>query len=98
MHRKLFIKIILMSFLFIGIVHAQTPKWVSTEVQKRNVVFEHFTGTSYMGFPMGDKEANTLAKEFSNVYYIDMHNLETKHYAFGDGLHYGKIFYDNYLK
>lgn len=35
-----------------------------------------------------------LAKEFSNVYYINMSNLETKHYAFGDGLHYGKVFYE----
>lgn len=35
-----------------------------------------------------------LAKEYSNVNYIDMSNLETKHYAFGDGLHYGKIFYE----
>lgn len=35
-----------------------------------------------------------LANEYSNAYYIDMSNLETKHYAFGDGLHYGKIFYE----
>lgn len=35
-----------------------------------------------------------LANEYSNVYYIDMSNLETNHYAFGDGLHYGKVFYE----
>lgn len=35
-----------------------------------------------------------LVKENSNAFYIDMSNLETKHYAFGDGLHYGNIFYE----
>ncbi|MBQ6269828.1 MAG: Omp28-related outer membrane protein [Bacteroidetes bacterium] len=61
---------ILLCFLFAISLYSQTPKWVSTEVQKRNVVFEHFTGTNYKGFPMGDKEANALAKEFSNKFII----------------------------
>ena len=70
MHKNLFIKIILMSFLFIGIVHAQTPKWVSTEVQNRNIVLEHFTGTHYMDFPWGDNRANALEAEFPNKFII----------------------------
>ena len=61
---------------------------------------------TYMNFPNASERKDQyvitaynevyqrLAKEYSNAYYIDMSNLETNHYAFGDGLHYGKMFYE----
>lgn len=75
---------------------------INLAARNHKYIFFH----TYMNFPnaaarkdqyimsMYNDVYQKLAKEFSNVYYIDMHNLETKHYAFGDGLHYGKIFYE----
>ena len=63
------IYLVLASFLIIGSLSAQTPKWVSTEVQKRNVVLEHFTGI--IGFsPLGDRAANQLAQYYPNKIII----------------------------
>ena len=75
---------------------------INLAARNHKYIFFH----TYMNFPnaaarkdqyimsMYNDVYQKLAKEFSNVYYIDMHNLETKHYAFEDGLHYGKIFYE----
>ncbi|MBQ6269983.1 MAG: Omp28-related outer membrane protein, partial [Bacteroidetes bacterium] len=70
MHRKLFIKIILMSFLFIGIVHAQTPKWVSTEVQNRTTILENFMSVYYPVCADGQRTANEILQAFPNKFII----------------------------
>ena len=81
MHKNLFIKIILMSFLFIGIVYSQTPKWVSTEVQKRVAVLEQFPEIKIKPGADGHKMVNELSKQYpdefifiNNYYDIDQHN------------------------
>ena len=64
-----FIYLLLTSFLIIGSLSAQTPKWVSTEVQKRNVVLEHFTGIG-VWFPHGDRKAIELTQFYPNKIII----------------------------
>ena len=81
MHRKLFIKIILMSFLFIGIVHAQTPKWVSTEVQNRTAVLENFTGIYDVLCPKGHKTANEILKEYPDNFIIINNYFKLANYS-----------------
>ena len=57
-------------FLFISSLYAQTPKWVSTEVQNRVVVLENFTGILNSNAPKADKRANELKKEYPNQFII----------------------------
>ena len=58
---------ILLSLLFVAKLQAQTPKWVSTEVQKRTAVLEKFTGwkTGWYGVSGAseDRKANTMAEQ-----------------------------------
>ena len=69
---------ILLSLLFVAKLQAQTPKWVSTEVQNRTVVLEKFTGwkTGWYGVSGAseDRKANTMAEQHSdNFIYINIH-------------------------
>ena len=56
--------IILAAVLFVGTMSAQTPKWVSTEVQKRVAVLEEFTGMYCQYCPDGHRVANELMKKY----------------------------------
>ncbi|MBR3090732.1 MAG: Omp28-related outer membrane protein [Bacteroidetes bacterium] len=67
---KLFTTYIIAVFLFIGTLYAQTPKWVSTEVQNRVAVFEYFTGIYCQGSRLYQNYANERAKEHSNELII----------------------------
>ena len=56
--------IILAAVLFVGTMSAQTPKWVSTEVQNRVAVLEEFTGMYCQYCPDGHRVANELMKKY----------------------------------
>ena len=57
--------IILALFICIGILAAQTPKWVSTEVQRRAAVLEYFTNILGADFAKGHKIANELSQKYT---------------------------------
>ncbi|MBQ6269545.1 MAG: Omp28-related outer membrane protein [Bacteroidetes bacterium] len=63
MKRFQLFSIILAAALLVGTMSAQTPKWVSTEVQKRVAVLEEFTGMYCQWCPAGHKLANDIAKK-----------------------------------
>ena len=69
-----FLYIILALFIYIGTLSAQTPKWVSTEVQKRTVVLEKFTSCSGIYCADGDRIANTIAEQYpDNFISVNIH-------------------------
>ncbi|MBQ6269407.1 MAG: Omp28-related outer membrane protein [Bacteroidetes bacterium] len=70
MKKSNFIYLLLTSFLIIGSLSAQTPKWVSTEVQNRTAVLEHFTGIHCSGCTKGYKIADELLKLYPDKFII----------------------------
>ena len=67
---KLFITYIIAVFIFIGTLYAQTPKWVSTEVQNRTAILENFTGIYGEFCPDGDRIANEILKAYPDKFII----------------------------
>ncbi|MBQ6269860.1 MAG: Omp28-related outer membrane protein, partial [Bacteroidetes bacterium] len=64
------IYIVLASFLFISSLSAQKPKWVSTEVQSRVAVLEHFTDMNHNYSARGDAAANQSASYYKDKFII----------------------------
>ena len=73
--KRIFLSIIITTFLFVGTISAQTPKWVSTEVQNRTAVFEDYIYVNfYVG--MADKMANDFEKQYPNQFITINNNLD----------------------
>ncbi|MBQ6268766.1 MAG: hypothetical protein IJK61_01420, partial [Bacteroidetes bacterium] len=81
--------IILAVFICIGTVSAQTPKWVSTEVQNRAAVLEKFTGGFCTYCADGDRIANNLAEQYSDKFIIVSIHIDMLD---------ASMLYGNYLK
>ncbi len=69
-------KILLTTLCFAAIqLYAQTPKWVSTTVQKKNAILEEFTGIHCGYCPDGHKIANDLVNANpGKVFLINIHS------------------------
>lgn len=75
--------------------------YIALAAERNKCIFFH----TYMSFYRSDlreddhsvKELDDvyrkLANEFSNVYYIDMKNMDNEDYAFGDGYNYDETFF-----
>ena len=84
MKKSNLIYIVLASFLFISSLSAQTPKWVSTEVQNRAAVLENFTDLYNIKCAMGLKIVNSLTKQYPNNFIvINNHCGIDEHINFG---------------
>ena len=56
--------------LLVSSLYAQTPRWVSTEVQNRVAVLEDFTSAELPQCAAGHKEAYKLAERYSNNFIV----------------------------
>ncbi|MBR3090645.1 MAG: Omp28-related outer membrane protein, partial [Bacteroidetes bacterium] len=69
---------LLASLLFISSLAAQTPKWVSTEIQNRTAVLENLTGVCWVPYAAAHKKANEFLKLYPenfviiNIYHGDL--------------------------
>ncbi|MBQ6269019.1 MAG: Omp28-related outer membrane protein, partial [Bacteroidetes bacterium] len=71
---KQYYTIIIALILSIVVLNAQTPKWVSTKVEKRTAVIEYFTGIYHQAAPNQDfKENYYLPKHPDQFIFIHNH-------------------------
>ena len=80
-------------------------KYIEIAKSKHKFLFVH----TYMNFENAKMAAATnrtdeydaimreVTDEYDNAFYIDLNNLEKKRFDYGDGLHYGQMFYDTLL-
>ena len=84
------------------IIEKNLREYIEVATSLNKYLFFH----TYMNFPQTkaykknvfptkeyDEVFKKLADEYFNVFYIDMNNLNNENYYFGDGTHYGDLFY-----